>query len=72
MLKRFKLEKLKYDVLCHKKRFKRYSDIQKSVIVNDYIKCRKIKETSHKYKAPASTIYKFLRDSKSKSKKNIL
>ena len=33
----YKLEKQRYEVLYHKKKFKRYTDIQKHVIVKDYI-----------------------------------
>ena len=68
----YKLEKQRYEVLYHKKKFKRYTDIQKNVIVKDYILNKNIKETSHKYNVPVSSIYKFIRDSKIKIKNNLL
>ena len=63
----YKLEKQRYKVLYHKKKFKRYTYIQKHVIIKDYILNKNIKETSHKYNVPVSSIYKFIRDSKIKN-----
>ena len=42
MLQNIKFENQRYEVLYHKKKFKRYTDIQKYVIAKDYTLNRNI------------------------------
>ena len=70
MHSKLKYKKRKHEILCHKKKFKRYTNLQKSIILSEYFSNKNVKQISNKYKASASSIYKFIRES-NQSFKNI-
>ena len=58
---RFKMKKQKFEILFHKKRCKRYTELQKQAIQNDYYVSKNIKIISRRYNASISSIYRLVR-----------
>ena len=59
--------RFKHNLLRHNKKYSRYTILQKKLIYKDYWDNKSVKEISHTYNVPASTIYKIVKNCKKNS-----
>ena len=62
---------LKYELEYHKKKFSKYTYLQRKIISNEYISKKSIREISHTFNVLVSPIYKKVRE-REKEKKTSL
>ena len=60
--KHFAYNSLKHDIIYHKAKYSRYTNLQKKLIYQEYWWKTNLKEISNKYNVSVSSIYKIVKD----------